>query len=99
MDLSRQLKPTISVTLVSTNHRTRRLAENFGSPSRTRIQACGNQLTYYLFIRHLVKVSEVIQLNHGESLQVKLWIVSLQLRQQIGEIVKRQFCIQSSGYV
>src|SRR2546422_458103 len=44
-------------------------------------------------------MGEVVQLDHGEGLQMKLRIFAPQRRQQVREITEREFCVKSAGNV
>jgi hypothetical protein len=80
---SSQLEPAIGVALVGTNIVVRKIS----APPPGRINPASIALNH-VFVLHLVEMSEVIQLDHSERLQVELRILTLKRRQQVGEIAK-----------
>src|SRR5215213_4485701 len=90
VNFSLELEPAIRIAFVRTDHRARGFAKDLGAASGARIQSRFDQLLNDIFVAHLVKVREVVKLNHRKSLQVQLRKVALQRRQQIGKVTERK---------
>src|SRR5262245_38341054 len=53
----------------------------------------------HVVVVHLVKMRKMIQLNHRECFQMKLWILLLQSRKQISEVAERELRVQPTRNV
>src|SRR6266496_634946 len=99
MNLPRELQPAIRITLMSADHGPRRLTKNLGAAPGTRVQTGFKQLLNHVFVGHLVKMCEMVQLHHCKCFQVQEGVALFYAREEICEITKRKLGIQTTSDV